>query len=119
MAAAALEEGLRRRPIDLTSPGLVVRSDTGLVFGAKAFVTVARRYGLTQESITPDTPPQNGMIERFFLTLKQECVWLHRVESRDPAFRVVADRLDKDDADRPHSTRGYLTPTEYRETIAA
>ena len=68
-----------------------MRRDTGLVFGAKAFVTVARRYGLTQEYITPYTPQQNGMIERFFLTLKQECVWRHRFESRDPAFRVVAD----------------------------
>ena len=35
------------------------------------------------------------MIERFFLTLKQECVWLHRFENRDHAFRVVADWLDR------------------------
>jgi transposase InsO family protein len=35
-----------------------------------------------------DTPEQNGMIERFFLTLKQGCVWLHRFEDRDHAFRL-------------------------------
>jgi putative transposase len=59
------------------------------------------------------------MIERFFLTLKQECVWLHRFEDRDHAFRVVADWLDRYHADRPHSALGYLTPNEYRETLAA
>ena len=83
------------------------------------FVAVARRYRLTQEYITPYTPQQNGMIERFFLTLKQECVWLHRFESRDHAFRVVADWLDRYDGDRPHSALGYLTPKEYREKLAA
>ena len=71
----------------------------------------------TQEYITPYTPEQNGMIERFFLTLKQECVWLHRFESRDHAFRVVADWLDRYHADRPHSALGYLTPKEYREKL--
>ena len=93
---------------------LQLRSDNGLVFGAKAFVAVVRRYGLEQEYITPYTPEQNGMIERFFLTLKQECVWLHRFESRDHAFRVIADWLDRYDAERPHSALGYLTPREYR-----
>jgi len=119
VAAAALEEALRARRIDAASPSLVLRSDNGLVFGAKTFVAVARRYRLTQEYITPYTPQQNGLIERFFLTVKQECVWLHRFESRDHAFRVVAHWLDRYDTDRPHSALGYLTPKEYRAQLAA
>jgi len=59
------------------------RSDNGLVFGAKVFVKVVRRYGLDQEYITPYSPEQNGMIERFFRTLKEECLWHHRFQSRD------------------------------------
>ncbi|MCW5891346.1 MAG: transposase [bacterium] len=58
------------------------------------------------------------MIERFFLTLKQECVWLQRFESRDHAFQVVAEWLDRYDAVRPHSALGYLTPKAYREQLA-
>ena len=119
VAAAALEEALRSRPITMTGPVPVLRSDNGLVFGAKVFVQVARRYGVQQEYITPYTPQQNGMIERFFLTLKQECVWLHRFESRDHAFQVVAEWLDRYDAERPHSALGYRTPKEYREKLAA
>ena len=88
------------------------------MFGAKVFVSVVRRYGLEQEYITPYSPEQNGMIERFFLTLKQECVWLQRFEDRDHAFRVVADWLDRYHTERPHSALGYLTPKEYRERIS-
>jgi len=54
-----LENALRDRQVDSTT-GLALRSDNGLVFGAKAFVRVARRYGLHQEYITPYSPEQNG-----------------------------------------------------------
>ena len=93
--------------------------DNGLVFGAKPFVKVVRRYGLDQEYITPYTPEQNGMIERFFGTLKSECVWQHRFRDRDHAFDEIARWLDRYHADRPHSALGYLTPVEYREKLAA
>jgi putative transposase len=119
VAAAALEDALRERGITPGHDPLMLRSDNGLVFGAKVFVAVVRRYGLEQEYITPYSPEQNGMIERFFLTLKQECVWLHRFVDRDHAFRVVADWLDRYHTDRPHSALGYLTPKEYREQLAA
>ena len=119
VAAAALEDALRERNITHGHEPLTLRSDNGLVFGAKVFVSVVRRYGLEQEYITPYSPEQNGMIERFFLTVKQECVWLHRFKSRDQAFRIVADWLDRYDTDRPHSALGYLTPKEYRDQLAA
>ncbi len=98
VAAAALEEALRDRGITDGHDPLMVRSDNGLVFGAKVFVSVVRRY---------------------FLTLKQECVWLHRFESRDHAFTVVGQWLARYDRERPHSALGYLTPSEFRERLAA
>jgi putative transposase len=119
IAAAALEDALRDRRISQGHAPLTLRSDNGLVFGAKVFVKVVRLYGLDQEYITPYSPEQNGMIERFFLTLKQECVWLHRFEDRDHAFRVIGAWLDRYHAERPHSALGYLTPNEYRERLVA
>ena len=64
----------RSRSIPHGHEPLTLRSDNGLVFGAQGFVSVVRRYGLEQEYITPYSPEQNGMIERFFLTLKQEVI---------------------------------------------
>ena len=89
------------------------------MFGAKVLVNVVRRYGLDQEYITPYSPEQNGMIERFFRTLKEECLWHHRFTSRDEAFLVIAPWLEKYHTERPHSALGYLTPKELAETLAA
>ena len=55
VAAGALEDALRDREIDSTT-NLSLRSDNGLVFGAKAFVRVTRRYSVSQEYITPYSP---------------------------------------------------------------
>lgn len=118
VAAAALEEALRARGIRRGDP-LVLRSDNGLVFGAKAFVALANRYELEQEYITPHTPEQNGMIERFFRSLKEECVWQHRFENREHAFRVVGEWIEHYNHDRPHSALGYKSPIEYGEKLAA
>ena len=119
VAAATLEDALRSRRIDPARNALTLRSDNGLVFGAKPFVKVVGRYDLEREYITPYTPEQNGMIERFFGTMKSECVWQHRFQDRDQAFALIARWMEKYDTDRPHSALGYLSPAEYREKLAA
>ena len=119
VAAATLEDALRGRRINPAKSGLTLRSDNGLVFGAKPFVKVVRRYGIDQEYITPYTPEQNGMIERFFGALKSECVWQHRFRDRDHAFAVIARWMDRYHTERPHSALGYLTPAEYLQKLAA
>ncbi len=116
VAAGALEDALRaRRP---TRP-LTIRSDNGLVFGAADFVRVVKQYGLSQEYITPYTPEQNGMIERFFRTLKEECIWHHRFASQDEAFVAIANYIDHYNQRRPHSALGYQPPAEYIMKLAA
>ena len=77
------------------------------------------RYDLGQEYITPYSPEQNGMIERFFRTLKEECLRHHRFRSRDEAFLAIAAWLEKYHTERPHSALGYLTPSEFAEQLAA
>jgi len=50
---------------------------------------VSGDYRLTQEFITPYTPEQNGIIERFFRSLKEERVWQHNFTSLDHARREL------------------------------
>jgi transposase InsO family protein len=69
---------------------------------------------LTQEFITPYTPEQNGMIERFFRSLKEECVWLEISESFEHANRAISAWIDWYNTGRPHQSLGYLTPREFR-----
>lgn len=119
IAAAALEDALRERGIVPGQVSLTIRSDNGLVFGAKPFVKVVNQYKLTQEYITPYCPEQNGMIERWFRSLKEECVWLHRFGSIDEAFVVVANWIDRYHTTRPHSALGYRTPAQFMMDLAA
>ena len=56
----------------------------------RASLRAAPTYLLAQEFITPYTPEQNGIIERFFRSVKEECVcsttssasstpWIHEI----------------------------------------
>ena len=60
IAAAALEDALRGRKISETGASLVLRSDNGLVFGAKPLVALMNRWKLDREYIVPYTPEQTG-----------------------------------------------------------
>ena len=55
------------------------------------------------------------VIERFFRTLKQECVWLHHFESFEEAERVILAWIDRYNTERQHPALGYLTPRAWRE----
>ncbi|MCM5705632.1 integrase core domain-containing protein [Larsenimonas salina] len=70
---------------------------------------VSRISGAIQ-FITPYTPEQNGLVERFFRSLKEECIWLHRFESLGQA-RVVIDRwIRYYNEERPHQSLDYVAP---------
>ncbi len=57
---------------------LIIRSDTGLIFQRRRLGDACRLYRLPQECSTPYTPEQHGMIERWFRSRKEECVWQHQ-----------------------------------------
>ena len=92
----------------------VLRSDNGLIFQSRRFRQACRDYRLTQEFITPHTPEQNGMIERFFRSLKEECVWQHVFRTFEDARRVIRDWMQWYNQERPHQALGYQSPVQYR-----
>ncbi len=111
LEAACIERFGTLRPSGLTP---VIRSDNGLIFQARRFRAACRHYRLTQEFITPYTPAQNGMIERFFRSLKEECVWLRRFRNFAHAKRAVSKWIGWYNEGRPHQALGYRSPHEYR-----
>ena len=92
----------------------VLRSDNGKVFTSKRFVGRCRQYGLSQEFITPYTPQQNGMIERFFRSLKEECIWLHNFQGVQQARVTIEKWVQFYNQLRPHQAFNYLSPDEFR-----
>ena len=92
----------------------VLRSDNGLIFQSRRFRQACRDYRLAQEFITPYPPEQNGMIERFFRSLKEECVWQHQFQTFEEARRIIRDWVHWYNQGRPHQALGYRSPVQYR-----
>jgi putative transposase len=91
----------------------VLRSDNGLIFQSRRFRAACRDYRLRQEFITPYTPEQNGIVERFFRSPKEECVWQHNFHSFAEARAAIARWIQWYKAERPHQTFGYR-PFQFR-----
>lgn len=115
VAEAALEDGLKRY-----RPGrIVLRSDNGLVFGAKSFRQLCRSWGVRQEFITPYTPEQNGLIERLFRSLKEECIWNGTYRTLNDLRQAVDRWVAYYNNERPHRSLGMLSPAEWEAKQAA
>ncbi|RLB03885.1 MAG: IS3 family transposase, partial [Deltaproteobacteria bacterium] len=115
-ADRALEVACIRRfgTLKMGKEGPVIRSNNGLVFLSKRFRAACRFCGLKQEFVTPYTPEQSGVIERFFRSLKEECVWQRVFRNFEEARRAVKGWIKWYNEGRPHQSLGYLSPVQYR-----
>jgi putative transposase len=60
-----------------------------------------------------NTPKANAVIERFFRSLKQECVWLHKFENFKQSKEVIDQWIKEYNEERPHQTLDYATPAAF------
>jgi putative transposase len=111
LEAACIERFGTLRPDGVTP---VLRSDNGLIFQSRRFRAACKDYRVRQEFITAYTPEQNGIVERFFRSLKEECVWQHSFPSFVEARRAVRRWIGWYNERRPHQALGYLSPRQYR-----
>lgn len=112
LEAACLQRFGTIRPAGETP---IIRSDNGLIFQSRRFRQACAFYRLDQEYITPYTPEQNGLIERFFRSLKEECVWQHTFESFTEAKRVISAWISWYNEGRPHQALGYQSPKQFQQ----
>jgi len=94
---------------------LELRSDNGCHYGAKIFRDELRRLGINHTRTMVNTPKGNAVIERFFRSLKEECVWQHQFHNFEEAKRHVDKWVKEYNEARPHQALGYLTPQQYFE----
>jgi len=95
--------------------GLKLRHDNGSIFLARDYMEGTKYWGITQEYIPRGKPDWNGVVERFFRTLKQECVWLHHFESFEQAEQIIAQWIEDYNKNRLHSSLGYKTPEQWKK----
>ena len=90
--------------------------DHGTEFTSKALEAWAWERGVKLDFIHPGKPTENGFIESFNGRLRDECLNVQQFLSLDDARdKIEAWRLDYNH-DRPHSSLGHLTPSEFART---
>lgn len=98
-------------------PGVII-TDNGSEFTSRAFDAWAYARGVKIDYIQPGKPMQNGFIESFNGSLRDECLNLHWFLSlRDAREKIESWRVDYNQV-RPHSALGNLTPKQYVEEQA-
>jgi len=87
-------------------------SDNGPQFIARDFKQFIRLCGMTQVTTSPYYPQSNGKKERWFGTLKRECLRPGTPLSLADARRLVARFVEHYNMVRLHSAIGYVTPAD-------
>lgn len=87
-------------------------TDNGPQFVAKDFKEFIRIAGMTHVKTSPYYPQSNGKMERWYKTLKGDCIRVQVPLSLDEARRIVADFVAHYNDIRLHSALGYITPKD-------
>ena len=106
VAVLALLVAMRGRPDN-------IRVDNGPEFISTALDAWACEQQISLHFIRPGKPSENGHIESFNGKLRDECLntsWF--VDLADAQEKIELWRRDYNEV-RPHSSLGYLSPTEY------
>lgn len=107
----ALEQALQRRQ---PSGSLYHHSDKGCQYTSQAFQQLLAKNNMICSMSGTGNCFDNAVVESFFHTLKTECVYLERYDSRDQAKRSIFNYIEVFyNNERRHSTLGYLSPAEF------
>ena len=109
----ALEHAIRDRQ---PQAGLIHHSDRGGQYAAVAYRAVLRRAGMRQSMSRAANVYDNAFMESCFGTIKTELEMTEYSNSR-AARAEIASYLTYYNADRRHSSLGYLTPNAFETTL--
>jgi hypothetical protein len=87
-------------------------SDNGPQFIARDFKSFIRISGMSHVRTSSYYPQSNGKKERWFRTLKTECIRPKTPLSLEMAKRVVSEFVEYYNTTRLHSSIGYTTPQD-------
>jgi putative transposase len=87
-------------------------TDNGPQFVARDFKDFIRICGMTHVKTSPYYPQSNGKIERWFKTLKGECIRVATPLTLEDARRLVAEFVTYYNTVRLHSAIAYITPVD-------
>jgi putative transposase len=90
-----------------------IRCDNGPELTSRNFLAWSLERKIEVTHIQPGRPQQNGRIESFNGKLREECLRTHWFENLFDARRKIGAWRTEYNQQRPHSSLGYLTPSEF------
>jgi len=99
--------------IELCGKPRQVRMDNGPEIISDAFARWAKRHAIELLFIQPGKPMQNGYIERFNRTYREEVLNAYVFETLDEVRRMTGDWLTRYNGHRPHESLGNPSPRQY------
>lgn len=95
--------------------GLILHSDQGSQYTSKAFAEYCKSVHITQSMSKAGYPYDNAPMERYFNTLKNECIYLYEFHAEEALYPAVEEfAYVTYNHVRPHSYNGYRTPYQAR-----
>jgi len=99
--------------IELRGKPAALRLDNGPELISEALEKWAKRHGVERRFIQPGRPMQNGLIERFNRTYRQEVLDCYVFETLGEVRRMTSDWIIRYNESRPHEALGDVPPRRY------
>jgi putative transposase len=96
-----------------------IRSDNGPEFIAHQVKQHLQQQEVQTHYIDPGKPWQNGLAESFHGKLRDECLNREWFCNRAEATAILRSYQRYYNDERPHSSLGYITPSEFRQAYEA
>ena len=90
-----------------------LRMDNGPELISEELKKWARRRGIERLFIQPGRPMQNGLVERFNRTYREEVLDCYVFETLGEVRRMTADWITRYNEVRPHEALGNIPPRQY------
>jgi putative transposase len=100
-------------------PGVILHTDQGSEYTARAFRQACERMGIAQSMGRPGSALDNAVIESWHSTVEFELRRLQHFETRAAARTGVAAWIEDYNTVRRHSALGMLSPLAYEQALAA
>ena len=113
LVTSILQEALDKYPAPL-----IFNSDQGSQYTGAEHIKILKQYDVQISMNGKGRSIDNIVIERFFRTLKYNCIFINEFNSIKELKEVVYDYIDKYNNKRFHSSIGYKKPMNvYREVF--
>lgn len=91
----------------------IIRVDNGPEFISSVFKEWSNRNGVFIQYIQPGKPAQNGYIERFNRTYREDVLDMYIFESLNDVMRITTNWMISYNNERPHESLGNQSPKDF------